>query len=97
MITRSGDDILGRCNSLSRVNEMLKAASECDTNLKASSYKTNNACRPFATQHGVPTFEYYSQHPEKALRFAKAMTELTKSMFGTLLSVHTPDKTPFAS
>lgn len=67
---------------------MFKAASECNNNLKASPYETSNVCCPFATRHGVPTFEYYSQNPDKALRFAKAMAGLTKSMLDALLPFH---------
>ncbi|KAF9769904.1 hypothetical protein IL306_012607 [Fusarium sp. DS 682] len=54
-------------------DEMLKAAVEAGTSLKATPYHADKAHCPFTTRHGVSIFEYYAKHPDKARRFAKAM------------------------
>ncbi|KAI0402315.1 S-adenosyl-L-methionine-dependent methyltransferase [Xylaria palmicola] len=60
------------------LDEMFKAASECSVSLKNAPFEANSTRCPFHTRHGVPIFEYYAQHPEKARRFAKAMAGLTR-------------------
>ncbi|KAL7755589.1 hypothetical protein ACKLNR_014687 [Fusarium oxysporum f. sp. zingiberi] len=54
-------------------DEMLKAAVETGTSLKATPYESDKTHCPFTARHGVSIFEYYAKHTDKALRFAKAM------------------------
>ncbi|KAF9768566.1 hypothetical protein IL306_014135 [Fusarium sp. DS 682] len=60
-------------------DEMLKAAVETGTSLKATPYESNKTHCPFTTRHGVSIFEYYAKYPDKALRFAKAMVAYRRS------------------
>ncbi|KAG5748741.1 hypothetical protein H9Q70_008597 [Fusarium xylarioides] len=60
-------------------DEMLKAAVETGTSLKATPYESDKTHCPFAARHGVPIFEYYAKHTDKALRFAKAMAAYRRS------------------
>lgn len=54
-------------------DEMLKAAVETGTSLKATPQESDKTHCPFTSRHGVSIFEYYAKHTDKALRFAKAM------------------------
>ncbi|KAI1028639.1 hypothetical protein LB503_002644 [Fusarium chuoi] len=54
-------------------DEMLKAAVETGTSLKATPHESDKTHCPFTSRHGVSIFEYYAKHTDKALRFAKAM------------------------
>ncbi|KAI9690327.1 MAG: hypothetical protein M1822_009288 [Bathelium mastoideum] len=60
------------------LDEMLKAAADCNTSLKASPYETHQNLNPFVTRHGVGIFEFYKNDPKKARRFAKAMAGLRR-------------------
>ncbi|ROV90631.1 hypothetical protein VMCG_10003 [Cytospora schulzeri] len=54
-------------------DEMLKAAVESSTSLKLNPTESDSVHCPFNTRHGTPIFQYYSKHPERASRFARAM------------------------
>ncbi|OTA64765.1 O-methyltransferase [Hypoxylon sp. EC38] len=58
------------------LDEMLKAAADCNISLKANPYEANQNLNPFVTRHGMGIFEFYRENPEKARRFAKAMAGL---------------------
>ena len=60
------------------LDEMLKAAADCNITLKAHPYEAHQNLNPFVTRHGVGIFEFYKNDPEKARRFAKAMAGLRK-------------------
>ena len=60
------------------LDEMLKAAADCNISLKANPYEAHQNLNPFVTRHGVGIFEYYKDNPEKARRFAKAMAGLRR-------------------
>ena len=60
------------------LDEMLKAAADCNITLKTHPYETHQNLNPFVTRHGVGLFEFYKNDPEKARRFAKAMAGLRK-------------------
>lgn len=65
-----------RCVVHYSLDEMLKAAADCNISLKANPYETHQNLNPFVTRHGVGIFEYYKNDPAKARRFAKAMAGL---------------------
>lgn len=58
---------------------MIKAAVESGTSFKADPFESDSIHCPFNKRHGVPIFRYYSQHPEHASRFAKAMAGWRRS------------------
>ncbi|KAI8931406.1 hypothetical protein NX059_011736 [Plenodomus lindquistii] len=58
------------------LDEMLKAAADCNITLKAHPYEAHQNLNPFITRHGVGIFEFYQKNPEKAVRFSKAMAGL---------------------
>lgn len=60
------------------LDEMLKAAADCNITFKAHPYEAHQNLNPFVTRHGVGIFEYYKNDQEKARRFAKAMAGLRK-------------------
>ncbi|KAI1812318.1 S-adenosyl-L-methionine-dependent methyltransferase [Poronia punctata] len=60
------------------LDEMLKAAADSNTSLKASPYEYDTDNCPFKTRHGHSIFEYYTHHPEYAGRFAQAMAGITR-------------------
>lgn len=60
------------------LDEMLKAAADCNTSLKANPYEAHQNLNPFVTRHGVGIFEFYKNDPEKARRFSKAMAGLRR-------------------
>lgn len=60
------------------LDEMLKAAADCNISLKANPYEAHQNQNPFVTRHGVGIFEFYKNDPEKARRFAKAMAGLRR-------------------
>lgn len=60
------------------LDEMLKAAADCNISLKANPHEAHQNLNPFVTRHGVGIFEYYKNDPEKARRFAKAMAGLRR-------------------
>ena len=60
------------------LNEMLKAAADCNISLKANPYKVHQNLNPFVTRHSVSIFEFYKNDPEKARRFAKAIAGLRR-------------------
>ena len=60
------------------LDEMLKAAADCDISLKANPYEAHQNLNPFVTRHGVGIFEYYRNDPQKARRFGKAMAGLRR-------------------
>ncbi len=60
------------------LDEMLKAAADCNITFKAHPYEAHQNLNPFVTRHGVGMFEFYKNDPEKARRFAKAMAGLRK-------------------
>lgn len=66
-------------NVTNRLDEMLKAAADCNISFKANPYEADNMHNPFVTRHGVPIFEFYAKDAEKARRFAKAMAGLRRS------------------
>ncbi|KAI0115439.1 S-adenosyl-L-methionine-dependent methyltransferase [Nemania sp. FL0031] len=69
------------------LDEMLKAAADCNISLRANPHETHQNLNPFVTRHGVGMFEFYENNPDKARRFAKAMAGLRKmdSHLDTLL------------
>lgn len=58
------------------LDEMLKAAADCNISLKANPHEAHQNMNPFVTRHGVGIFEFYKNDPEKARRFGKAMAGL---------------------
>ncbi|KAJ8123126.1 hypothetical protein ONZ43_g847 [Nemania bipapillata] len=60
------------------LDEMLKAAADCNISLKANPHEAHQNLNPFVTRHGVGIFEFYKNSPDKARRFAKAMAGLSK-------------------
>lgn len=60
------------------LDEMFKAAADCNISLKANPTESHQNLNPFVTRHGVGIFEFYKNDPEKARRFAKAMAGLRK-------------------
>jgi hypothetical protein len=60
------------------LDEMLKAAADCNIAFKAHPYEAHQNLNPFVTRHGVGMFEFYKNDPEKARRFASAMAGLRK-------------------
>ena len=60
------------------LDEMLKAAADCNISLKANPHETHQNLNPFVTRHGVGIFQFYKNDPEKARRFGKAMAGLRK-------------------
>ncbi|KAI2615595.1 S-adenosyl-L-methionine-dependent methyltransferase [Hypoxylon sp. NC1633] len=60
------------------LDEMLKAAADCNISLKAHPYEAHQNLNPFVTRHGVGIFEFYKNDPEKARRFSKAMAGLRR-------------------
>lgn len=60
------------------LDEMLKAAADCNISLKANPYEAHQNLNPFVTRHGVGIFAFYKNDPEKARRFAKAMAGLRR-------------------
>ncbi|KAI0534671.1 O-methyltransferase [Xylaria digitata] len=60
------------------VDEMLKAAADCNISLKANPFHADQQKNPFVTRHSVGLFEFYAKDPEKARQFAKAMAGLRK-------------------
>ncbi|KAJ8130859.1 hypothetical protein O1611_g2769 [Lasiodiplodia mahajangana] len=58
------------------LDEMLKAAADCNISLKANPHEAHQNLNPFVTRHGVGMFEFYKNNPDKARRFAKAMAGL---------------------
>ncbi|KAK3291711.1 S-adenosyl-L-methionine-dependent methyltransferase [Chaetomium fimeti] len=58
------------------LDEMLKAAADCNITFKAHPYEAHQNLNPFVTRHGVGIFEFYKNNPDKARRFAKAMAGL---------------------
>ena len=60
------------------LDEMLKAAADCNISLKANPSEAHQNQNPFVTRHGVGIFEFYKNDPEKARRFAKAMAGLRR-------------------
>ncbi|KAK4663655.1 hypothetical protein QC763_610320 [Podospora pseudopauciseta] len=60
------------------LDEMLKAAADCNITFKAHPYECHQNLNPFVTRHGVGIFEFYKNDPAKARRFAKAMAGLRK-------------------
>ncbi|KAK7979659.1 hypothetical protein PG989_012116 [Apiospora arundinis] len=60
------------------LDEMLKAAADCNITFKAHPYEAHQDINPFVTRHGVGIFEFYKNNPEKARRFSKAMAGLRR-------------------
>ncbi|KAL8849535.1 MAG: hypothetical protein Q9221_005469 [Calogaya cf. arnoldii] len=60
------------------LDEMLKAAADCNVSLKANPHEAHQNLNPFVTRHGVGIFEFYKNDPEKARRFGKAMAGLRR-------------------
>lgn len=60
------------------LDEMLKAAADCNVAFKAHPYEAHQNVNPFVTRHGVGIFEFYKNNPDKARRFAKAMAGLRR-------------------
>ncbi|KAL8879219.1 MAG: hypothetical protein Q9198_003128 [Flavoplaca austrocitrina] len=60
------------------LDEMLKAAADCNISLKANPHEAHQNLNPFVTRHGVGIFEFYKNDPEKARRFGKAMAGLRR-------------------
>ncbi|KAL8780234.1 MAG: hypothetical protein Q9213_006556 [Squamulea squamosa] len=60
------------------LDEMLKAAADCNISLMANPHEAHQNLNPFVTRHGVGIFEFYKNDPEKARRFAKAMAGLRR-------------------
>ena len=60
------------------LDEMLKAAADCNITFKAHPYEAHQNLNPFVTRHGVGIFEFYKKDPDRARRFAKAMAGLRK-------------------
>lgn len=67
-----------RCVVHYSLDEMFKAAAECNTSLKANPYEAHQNLNPFVTRHGIGIFEFYKNDPGKARRFAKAMAGLRR-------------------
>ncbi|KAI1366776.1 S-adenosyl-L-methionine-dependent methyltransferase [Xylaria arbuscula] len=76
LIMRDDDEL--RCTVHYSFDEMLKAAAESSISLKENPSETDSTHCPFFTRHGLPIFQFYENHPEKAARFAKAMAGATR-------------------
>ncbi|KAF5667303.1 O-methyltransferase [Fusarium heterosporum] len=63
---------------LMQFDEMFKAATATSTSMKDAPFETNSNTCGFATYHGMSAYSWYTEHPDKALNFAKAMAALTK-------------------
>ncbi|KAI0102148.1 S-adenosyl-L-methionine-dependent methyltransferase [Nemania sp. FL0031] len=55
------------------LDETIKAAVESGASLKTDPYGSDSVHCPFYQRHGAPIFQYFTKHPERAGRFAKAM------------------------
>ncbi|KAJ8125336.1 hypothetical protein O1611_g8304 [Lasiodiplodia mahajangana] len=55
------------------LDEMVKAAVESGASLKTDPYRSDGVHCPFYQRHGAPIFQYFTKHPERAGRVAKAM------------------------
>lgn len=53
------------------LDEMLKAAADCNITFKAHPYEAHQNLKPFVTRHGIGIFEFYKNDPEKARRSRK--------------------------
>lgn len=60
------------------LDEMLKAAADCNIAFKEKPFEAHQNANPFVTRHGVGIFEFYKNNPAKARRFAKAMAGLRR-------------------
>ncbi|KAI0438848.1 S-adenosyl-L-methionine-dependent methyltransferase [Xylaria telfairii] len=60
------------------LDEMFKAAADCNVSLKNDPFEASSTHCPFHTHHGVPIFDFYAKNPDRARRFAKAMAGLTR-------------------
>jgi hypothetical protein len=60
------------------LDEMLKAAADTNTSLKANPFETHQNLNPFVIRHGVGIFEFYKNDAPKARRFAKATAGLRR-------------------
>ncbi|KAI0406832.1 S-adenosyl-L-methionine-dependent methyltransferase [Xylaria palmicola] len=67
-----------RCTVHYSYDEMLKAAAESSVSLRDHPSESDSTHCPFYTRHGLPIFQFYAQHPDKAARFAKAMAGATR-------------------
>lgn len=66
---------------LPSLDDMLKAAGDSGVSLKTTPHEDDSEHCPFKTRHGLSAFNYFSQHPEKGGRFARAMAGIVKSTF----------------
>ncbi|KAJ2988124.1 hypothetical protein NUW58_g4140 [Xylaria curta] len=76
LVLRQDDDVRSVVHY--SLDEMLKAAADCNVSLKANPHEAHQNLNPFVTRHGVGMFEFYQKYPPKARRFAKAMAGLRK-------------------
>lgn len=60
------------------LDELFKASADCDICLKADPQDAQQDTTPFVTRHGCGVFDFYKQHPEKAVRFSNGMAGLRK-------------------
>ncbi|KAM0354998.1 hypothetical protein ACHAPU_000845 [Fusarium lateritium] len=63
---------------LMQFDEMFKAATATSTSVKDAPFESNSNTCGFASYHGMSAYSWYTEHPEKALGFAKAMAALTQ-------------------
>ncbi|KAI1164194.1 O-methyltransferase [Nemania serpens] len=76
LVMRQDDDLRSVVHY--SLDEMLKAAADCNVSLRANPHEAHQNLNPFVTRHGVGIFEFYENDPAKARRFAKAMAGLRK-------------------
>ncbi|KAH8723052.1 S-adenosyl-L-methionine-dependent methyltransferase [Phaeosphaeriaceae sp. PMI808] len=60
-----------------QMDEMYQAASSTSEALRKSPFEQTGSLTPFSCRFGVPIYDYYKQHPNKAARFGEAMQGAT--------------------
>jgi hypothetical protein len=65
-----------------QMDDMLRAASEASAMISASPYGKDASQSAFHQRFGIPMYQYYEQRPEKARRFARAMSSYSQSKAG---------------
>ncbi|KAF4998731.1 hypothetical protein FGRMN_3057 [Fusarium graminum] len=63
---------------LMQFDEMFKASTATSASVKDAPFESNSNTCGFATYHGMSAYSWYTEHPDKALNFAKAMAALTQ-------------------
>lgn len=59
---------------LGQVDEMFRAASESSTCVHNAPFESDGINSPFTARHGKPVYSWYTENPEKGIRFARGMS-----------------------